>query len=476
MKSFFSFSLLLLVLALSASKWAHSQETDSSYRMTLSEAQEFALQNSPVIKNSALDLESAKKKIWETTAIGLPQVNGKFSYSYMLTVPSEIEQFSSLSQLGSWMYLVDQTLYNMQGQDPQSPFGHIPMPDTTAQSDEDDLKWSMTLDITVTQIIFSGAYLVGLQTSRVYKGLSEVAVTKSINDLKESVANTYMLVLIADENVAILDSTYKNTEKLYADIKEFLNQGLVEDTDADQLELTLNTIKNSLDMLKKQAEIARKLLKYQIGMDLYAELELEDSLNKMIEDEIIAKTLLQEFQVKQQPEFMLMDYQEKLMSLNVKLNRSAYLPDVAAYYQHQENFNDNSFSFTPPDIVGVGVNIPIWSSGMRHARLQQAKIGLEKAENNKYQVEQGLLLDYEQSKATLTNAYNQYKTQKESEALSRKIYEKTIIKYKEGVSSSLELTQAQNQYLSAQSSYYNALLELINAKTKMNKLLQNEIK
>lgn len=438
---------------------------------TLQEAQAFALSNSPVMKNAILDLESAKKKIWETTAIGLPQVSGKFSYSYMLTVAEQIEQFQSLGQLGSWMYLVDQTMWNMQGQNPASPFGHIPMPDTSQQSNTDDYKWGLTLDITVSQLIFSGAYLVGLQTAKVYKGLSEIAITKSENDLKQSIANTYMLVLIVRENTAIVDSTFQNTQKTLNDVKELLNNGMIEDTDVDQLQLTVNTLANMLSLLKNQEQVTLKLLKYQMGIELNKNIVLKDGIASAMDETKIAQMLTSPFDVNAQPEIQLMNKQEQLMKLNVKLNRYAFLPDVAAFYQHQEQFNDKSFSFTPPDIVGVSVNIPIWSSGMRHARLQQAKIGLNKTQNSKLLAEQGMLLDFEQSKMALSTAYDKYKNQKQSLALSKRIYDKTLVKYKEGMSSSLDLTQAQNQFLNTQTAFYNALLELLNAKIKMNKLL-----
>lgn len=439
---------------------------------TLLEAQNFAIDNSPVMKNAILDLESAKKKIWETTAIGLPQVNGKFSYSYMLTVADQIEQFQSLGQLGSWMYLVDQTMWNMQGQNPASPFGHIPMPDTNQKnSNANDYKWGLTLDITVSQLIFSGAYLVGLQTAKVYKGLSEIAITKSESDLRQSIANTYMLVLIVRENTAIMDSTYQNTQRTLFEVKELLNSGMVENTDVDQLQLTLNTLGNMLNLLKNQEQVTLKLLKYQMGIELGKNISLKDDIATTMDEAKIVQLLTLPFDVYTQPEIQLLDKQEQLMKLNVKLNRYAYLPDVAAFYQHQEQFNDKSFSFTPPDLIGVSMNIPIWSSGMRHARLQQAKIGLHKTQNSKLLAEQGMLLEFEQSKITLSAAYDKYQTQKQSMELSKRIYDKTLIKYKEGIASSLELTQAQNQFLNTQSAFYNALLELLNAKIKMNKLL-----
>jgi len=333
------------------------------------------------------------------------------------------------------------------------------------------LKWGLTLDITASQIIFSGAYLVGLQTSKVFKSLSEIAITKSEYDLKQNVSNAYYLVLIAEENVKVLDSTYQNTNKLLTELEAINKVGLIEETDVDQIRITTNTILNALDMLKRQSEIAKNLLKFQMGMDIYADVQLTEDINSMIEVERIAAMLLQKYDVKSQPDYMLIESQEKLAGLNVKLNKSAFLPDITAFYTHDENSNDKALSFTPPDMIGVGMTIPIFSSGSRIVKLKQAKLQLYKMQNTKSMLEQSLLLDYEQSKNACLNAMDKFNTQKETINLSKKIYDRTLIKYKEGISSSMDLTQVQNQYLSAQSNYFNAMLELLNANAKLSKLL-----
>jgi outer membrane protein TolC len=208
-----------------------------------------------------------------------------------------------------------------------------------------------------------------------------------------------------------------------------------------------------------------------MGLDIYSNLQLTENLHNFIEIDKIAASVLQKFDPKVQPDLMLLESQEKLAGLNVKLNKSFCLPDIYAYYTHQENFNDKSFSFTPPNMVGVGMNIPIFSSGSRLVKIKQAKLQLTKTQNSKYQVEQGLILDYEQSKSACINAMEKVKTQKESMELSKKIYNRTVIKYKEGVSTSMDLAQANSQFLANQSNYYLAVMELLNSKAKLDKIL-----
>jgi outer membrane protein len=441
---------------------------DTTLTFTLKEAQDYALNNSPLVKNANLDVESAKKKIWETTAIGLPQVSSKLAYSYQITIPALETQFSGLTQLGSWMYGADQALAGLTG---NSGFGYITPPDTSVKAaTESQLRWGLTYDITATQLLFSGSYLVGLQTAKVYKQLSEVGVVKSQNDLEEQVSNAYYLVLIAQENKKIIDTTYSNTAKILDYIKSTYAQGFIEETDVDQMELTVSTLKNVSDMLTRQLEVAKNLLKFQMGIELSNTVILTDDLNTLLASSDLAGLAFKDFKVENNVDYKLMETQEQLYNLNLKLQKSSLLPDLAAFYTHEENFNDKSFSFTPPNLIGVSMTIPIFGSGMKLAKIKQAKIALEKSKNSKEQVSLGLQTAFSNAQSTFIISMNTYLTKKQNVVLAQKIYNKNIIKYKEGIIGSLELTLAQNQYLQAQTDYYTSIIDLTTAKSKLEKL------
>lgn len=448
---------------------SYAQQKDTSLRLTLKQAQDYAIQNSPVIKNANIDLESAKKKVWETTAMGLPQVNSKFSYSYMITVPSMINQFSGLGSLGTWMYGADQALAGLTG---NPGFGHIPYSEPKSPTSEKDLKWGMTYDITATQLLFSGSYIVGLQTAKTFTKLSEISITKSQNDLMESVSNAYFLVLVLKQNLKIVDSLYANTDKIFRDISAMQQKGFVEETDVDQLNLTLSNIKNTQEMLTRQCEIAANLLKYQMGVELSSKVELADELDNLIVMVNVESISKGEFKLENNPDYQLLNTSAQMAGLNVKLQKAAFLPDVAAYYMFDKNFNKNAFSFTPPNSVGLSATIPIFGSGMKIARVQQAKLGLEKIKNTQYQVGLGLQMQFADARSSYITALQKYNTNKQSVALAEKIYNRSLIKYKEGMMSSLEITQAQSQYLQAQSNLYTTVIEMSSAYSKLEKLLK----
>ncbi len=463
-----SICIVILSSALIAINYISFAQSDSTVIVSLKESQDYALINSPLTKNAQLDLESAKKKIWETTAIGLPQVSAKLNATYMLTVPASIKSFSGLSGIGTFMYGVDQTLGHLTT---NQGWGNMENPGVPETVKESDMKWGSTLDITATQLIFSGSYIVGLQTAKTFKSLSELALTKSEKDLKQSVSSAYYLVLVAEENRNVLDSTYFNTEKLKYKMEQMYAQGFIEETDVDQMKLTLSNLNDSRMMIARQVEIAYNLLKFQMGLDLSSKIELTDKIENFVNENNLQEITIKPFEGSSTPEIQLLESQEKLSLLNVKYNQSTYLPDIAAFYAHNENFNSHSLSFTAPDMIGLSVNIPIFSSGMKHAKVQQARIALDKTRITKEQASQGLILDHEKSKSELMTALDKFKTSKENMRLSDKIQKRTIIKYKEGLSSSTEITQASNQYLQSMSNYFTSMMELLNAKAKMEKLL-----
>jgi outer membrane protein TolC len=122
--------------------------------------------------------------------------------------------------------------------------------------------------------------------------------------------------------------------------------------------------------------------------------------------------------------------------------------------------------------LGLTVNIPIFGSGQKLAKVKQANLELEKIRNGKQLLSMGLQTQFSDSQSSFITSMNKYKTNKMSRDLAYRIYDKSIIKYKEGIISSLELTQAQNQYLQAQSNYFTSIIEMSAAYSKLEKLIK----
>lgn len=455
--------LLTTLMAFVLSLQSFSQQ-NAELSLSLRQAQDYALEHNTGMKNAKLDIEMAKKKIWETTAIGLPQISASGSYQHIFKVPEM--SFGGASLLSTHREGItlsgvptgfnnDSIFLNYFPGDPIK----LGVPDNASVS------------LNVSQIIFSGEYLVGLQATRVFFQISQNSYASSVSDLKESVANSYYLVLVMQRNKEIVSQSLSSLNKTLSDMREMNKQGFIEETDVDQLELTEHTLENAIRTIDNQILASQDLLKFQIGVPFETTVSLTESIDDIVKVSDIAAIVSKQFQVQNQIGYKIMENQEAVGVLNLKRQKSAYLPTLAAFYKHTENARKADFDFTMKDIAGLSLNVPIFSSGQRNAQLSQRVMELEKIRNTKDNVAQGLQLDFINSRNTLNSAYDQFLNDQRNIELTSRIYDKTLAKFKEGISTSMDLTTAQNQYLTAERNYFTSLYSLLTAKNKLEKLL-----
>lgn len=435
-----------------------SQENKGTLKLSVFEAQTYALQNNRSVKSSKIDIEMANKKVWENLATGLPQLNFTTNYQHQFVVPEiSLGKYLDVNSLPDGI-LTTNDIKNSYKDMPPFTLG---------------VKNNAIFDLTVSQLIFNGQYFVGLQAVKVLKQMSEKTLVKTEDQTKESVADTYYLVLVLGENVRVLNESLKSVDQTYNEMVKMNQQGLNEETDVDQIKISRSNIQTLIISLESQKEISMKLLKYQLGVEFNQLLMLTDSLPGIIAQGNILYLSSPEFNVKNSLDYQLISNQEKISALLLKLEKSKYLPVISGFYRHEEQTNQPVLNFAIKDIAGVTLSIPIVTSGQRNAKVSQARYDLEKSHLNKANVEQGLIMEFETAWSSYQTAFSNFTTNKESMILGKKVYEKTVIKYREGVSSSFELTQNQNQFLTAESNYYNSVLSLLNAKAKLDRILSS---
>ncbi len=452
-----------LVLGFLVAGIAQAQTTtNDTIFLNLEQAQEYALQSNANARNSALDLEIAKKKIWETTAIGLPQINAQANYQHIFKVPEM--SFGGITYLATGLpggtVITSDDINN----------GNVYLGYAAMDPIKLGVKDNVTVDFTLTQLLFSGEYIVGLQASKVFYLMSEQNKEKTELNLKESVANSYAMALVLEQTRVVLAQSLQNTKKTLGDMRKMYEQGLIENTDVDQIEMVSLTLSNGLSSLDRQIDATYDLLKFQLGMPFDEKLVLTDNLENMATDISLEDIISNQFDISQNLDYQILETNEVIGDLNLKREMSTYLPNLAAVYLHNEKLNKPDFDFSPRDVVQVTMNVPIFSSFQRHVKVQQRRLELQKITNTKNDVANGLQLQYINTKNELTTAYEKYLNDRKNIELTKRIYDKTLIKFNEGLASSRDITDNLNQYLTAQSNMYNSILTLISAKNKLQKL------
>ncbi len=427
----FLITIFLLLLGVRKS------EAQDSLRLSLTDARRIAMENNTNIRNSTLDMEIANKKIWEIMAIGLPHADSKANYQYLPTLP---------------------TL-------PPGSMG----PDSPAI--ELGVKNNITFDLTASQLIFNGSYLVGLKASKTLYQQSNESNEKIIQDVNESVINTYFLILIGEESLKNLQLNLENVQKTAAEIKEMNKQGFVEKTDVDQLELTANNLMNAMNQVSGNLNIANRLFKIILGLDVNVKVKLTDPLGaKYSLPEKVESLINEPFIIDKNIDYRLINTAYDLSKLDYQNSVMAYVPVISGFYQHTEKMNKPAFDFSVKDVLGINLSLPIFSSGQRMAVVSQKKLAVAKMDNNKKLVYNNLMMQADQYQTDLKIKYEKYVIQKKSLELSDEIYQRTVVKYTNGVSTSTDLTTTQNQYLTSLTNYYQSIYDLATAKTKLEKL------
>jgi outer membrane protein TolC len=456
-------NIIILTVLLLLVDFGIAQEIKS---FSLKDAQDYALQNSAEVKNAKLDNDIARKKIWEITSMGLPQINATGNYQHQFVVPT-------LNFGGQTSLVLDPSLPSGSPLTSDMVGNQLHLKSDPGTPIALGLKNNTTFDFTLSQLLFSGAYIVGLQASKIYFQISDQNFQKSKIDMKESIANTYCMVLIMEGNRSILQNSLKNLKKTLSDMREINKQGLIEETDVDQIELTSVNIENALNTVNRQVDASYDLLKFQMGIPLENKITLKDNLETMLVSIDIANATSKQLNIKENITYKIMDTQEQFGKLVLKKEISNYLPNLAAFYRHTELINQPAFNFTPKDIIGVTLNVPILSSGQRVVMVQQRKMELDKISISKQKAIEGVKLDYSNALNDMNSTYEKYQNEKRNIDLTKRIYDKTTIKYQEGISTSLDLTQVHNQYLTAQTNYYDAIFKLLTAKNKLDRILNN---
>jgi outer membrane protein TolC len=412
-------------------------------QLSLEEAVKMAHEKNTNVLNSKLDLQISERKIKETLAIGLPHLSLKSAYTFLPVVPTIV-------------------------------FGDDP----NAAPIELGVKHNLTTDLTASQLIFNGSYIVGIQATKVLNNLAIQTDEKTLLDVNESVISTYQMIQLSEESRKILKQNLDNVLKTQFEISEMYKQGFMEKTDVDQLEVTANVLRNTINQVESNLDMAYRLLKIQIGIDETVPLSASDS-TESYEALILQSNQLiaEQFVLTNNVDYKLVETSKKLAELNVKNEKSTYLPVITGFYNRTHKLNSPAFDFTPKDMFGVNLNLPIFASGQRKFLIDQKELEVEKRENTRLFVSSSLIMQANQFKSDVAIKAEKYKNQKMSKELTDDIYQRTLEKYRQGMVTSLDLANTQNQYLSNLTNYYQFMFDLQGAITKLEKLYNiNQIK
>ncbi|WP_053990847.1 TolC family protein [Mangrovimonas sp. TPBH4] len=422
---------------------------EETHTFSLQEAIDYALEHNRSSINAARDIEAAEKQKWETTATGLPQIDATVDYQNWIK-----QQVSLLPG-------------ELAGGEPGT---FIPVTFGT--------KHSMTATATLNQKIFDGSYLVGLQSAKVYLEISQNAKVKTDLEVRQAVINAYVNVLFSEEALDILNKNLAVLQKNLEETTKIFENGLEEEESVEQLQITLSGIESQLNNTKRLKTLAYQMFNITLGIDLNSNTTLTDNLSILTEENMDLGILQADENIENTIDYKIAKNDMVSKELLLKLEKSKFLPTLNAFVNGGYlGFNDE-FGFLRGEqewfgtsMFGLSLNIPIFSSGMRSASTQRARINYEKAQTDLNEIEQQLKLQIASAKSDYQLAMEEYQNKKKNLNLAERIETKNETKFFEGVGSSFELRQAQTQLYTAQEEYLQAMMQVINTKAELETAL-----
>lgn len=440
--------LLLLMAFVLLNHKSDAQEETTSF--SLAEALQYAGEHSYVLQNSMKDVTIAEKQVWETIATGLPQVSGSANYNAFLNLPVTLL--------------------------PGEFFGEPPGTYVPVKFGQD---FSSDFGLSINQLIFDGSYIIGVGSVQLYVNLAKQRYEKSAIDIREAVTQAYYSVLIAQEYKDVMEDNLQNVQKTFNETKILYQNGFREEQDVDQIQLILRNAESEVTKAQREITVAKVVLKYTMGYVLDQEIQLTDSISQFIQP-VKAEHEAVQFDYSNHIDYRMAASNFEVSKKLLGIEKVAYLPKLNGFYSYSKNAYGNdanlfksNVSWYPSSLVGLQMTLSIFNSGQKHSKVQQARIDVEKAENNILLTEQTLQKDYLSAVAQMESALETFDNDMENRELAERIRNKTKIKFDNGISTSTELTQIENQYIDAYRALVTSTLQLLQADLNLKKATSN---
>ena len=412
---------------------AVAQQTDTLV-VSFNEALQYATENAYMSKSAGYDVEAAKRQVWEYMSIGFPQVNMSGGLNDNLSIQ---ENYITMEDEQGNQQII------------KVKFGS---------------QYSWNIGGQVEQLIFDGSYFLGVKASKIFVEMARQKKEKTEIDVRENVAKAYLVALVAKKNLTVFKDNLKVNEQTLKETEALYKNGFREELDVDQIRLMVNNSKNLVLEAERQMLVAKAVLKFAMGVKIDSPVKLNDDLDNLIVPVLSETVDLNSFNVGSIVDYNLSKTQEEIQKIKVKNEKAQYYPKLNAFYNYTHyEFGDkfSTMNNSAGQVLGLSLTMPVFTTGRRNAIVQKEKMNLLKAQNERVMTEENLKRQFLVASTNLLNAREKYQNDKLAVDIAGRVYDKTRIKFKNGLSSSTELSQNEGQYIQTQINFIQATLNVL---------------
>lgn len=438
------FSLALITLLLPTQSFA---QTDEILELSLEDAMKYAVRNNYSAKNARLDILNQKAVNDEVRGLALPNISAKGEFNDYI---NPVQSFVPAEFVGG----------------PSGTFIAVPFTP----------KFTATASATGSQVLFDGSVMVALQARNTLMTLYEQSAQLTEQQIRYNIQKAYYSLVIAKRQQSILNESMAYIRNMANDLQVIYDNGLIEKIELDRTKVQVNNLASDSIRISNMITISEQLLKFQIGIKNQQQIILTDtSLDEQIADARFL--LLEKMEYRDRMDYNLLQTQLKLNEYDLKRHKLSALPSLGAFGTAAYTYSTNTFEdifknrYIFYSLVGLQLNVPIFDGLQRHNRVKQAKIAIEKTKNSIENLE--LNIDFQKNSATtqLKNAIITMNSEERNLQLAKSVLDLAQAKYKAGVGSNMEVSQAQTEMLSAQNNYFQSMLDVVNAQADLKQAI-----
>lgn len=447
----------LIALSLFTSTVYAQVDEQGARTFSLEEAYNYALENGYNVQNKQLEVEKARATVTKALGSFFGQVNAGYDVIWNAQI-----QPQAIPVDGGFLSPEQQAQFP-----PDKDFIYLPF------GTEHQVQWNVGIDV----VNLSYSNFLARRASILLKENKSLDLEDARIQVRNEVEKNYYGVLVAEENVRLLEENLESLNKNFTETRKLYESGFIEEQSVDQLELLVSNLNNNLSNARRQQVLSRMLLKFSMGMPLDSAIELSQTLDSFIYTGTPGEGMTTSFDPKDHIVYRKILSNLEGSLLNVKNERAKLVPSFKLNVTHTEAYFSNEFdpvnwnTYWAPGtrvVGGLAWNVNLISTP---ATIQEAKVDAMETEVVRQQTYNQLSLNYEQAQSNYAYALENYNTQMRNIEISKKIRDKERVKFKEGISGSLDLTQAENQFLETQQQYVQALLNLLNAKEELDQAM-----
>ncbi|HYE53627.1 MAG TPA: TolC family protein [Chitinophagaceae bacterium] len=426
--------ILLPLLLLSAAGMQAQQPVE----LTLKSALNYALQANQEARKAKLDLENSEYQIDEVRARALPQINGTASVTH-----NPLLQKSALPNI----------------------FGPNPNPNESVLIALGQ-KWNANAGVSLSQAIFDKSVLTGLDAAKATREFYRLSSQLTEEQVIEQVATNYYQVLVQRQQLAVLDSTIKNSREVQSILRGQYENGLAKKIDLDRMAVNISNLNSQRQQLLNSVALLENQLKFYMGMPIQTPVIIPDAEINAIQPKAVALT--ESIDPTIRTEYRLLEGQENLLRYQKEAYKSEYYPSLSlsSNYSYQGMGNkmpvfkgqNQGVNWFGTASVSLNLRIPIFNGFATRSRVKQAEISIKKLNEDMANTSLALNLAFENAKTQINNSIITLNAQKENVRLAQEVFENTQNNYNNGLATLTDLLNAETSLTEANNNYSSALL------------------